>query len=197
MNFSTGARRLASLACLGAAIVCGSLILAAQNKIAGRPEDHLPSNITPLTAFGERAGWSPDGSRIAFMGKSFGDAFEIDLKTKLVRLLTGHFHHEGFLRVQFLPNGDYFLIGARHFQDIRTTRGRDQEMWVMKADLKSPPVALSQRISEGVAISRKRMKIAWANTHEQVPDALTPGESASLPAPLPPPPELRTWPCTS
>jgi hypothetical protein len=111
------------------------------------------------------------------MSKSFGDAFEIDLKTKLTRLLTGHFHHAGFLRVHYLPNGDYFLIGARDFKDIRSTRDHDQEMWIMAAGARSAPVALGHKISEGVAISRKRMRIAWANTHGQYPDLLTEGES--------------------
>lgn len=146
-------------------------------KKAGSPEEHLPPNITQLTGFGERAAWSPDGTRIAFIAKSFKDAFEIDLKTRLTRMLTGHFPHAGFLRIQYLPNGDYFLIGARTFADIRTTRSRDQEMWVMKADAKSPPVPLDHRISEGVAISLKRMKIAWSNTRSQYPDLLAPNES--------------------
>ena len=149
----------------------------AQTKKTGNPEKDLPPNITQLTGFGERASWSPDGQRIAFMGKSFGDAFEIDLQTKLTRLLTGHFQHQGFLRIQYLPNGDFFLIGARKFTDIRITRSRDQEMWVMKADAKSPPVPLNHKISEGVAISRKRMKIAWSNTHEQYTDQLAQEES--------------------
>ena len=94
----------------------------AQMPMRGAPEEHLPPNITQLTAFGERAALSPDGRRIAFMSKSFGDAFEIDLQTRLIRLLTGHFRHAGFLRVQYLPNGDYVLIGARDFRDIGATR---------------------------------------------------------------------------
>jgi hypothetical protein len=147
----------------------------AQN--AGSPEEHLPTNIVQLTGFGERAAWSPDDRRLAFMSKSFGDAFEIDLETRLIRLLTGHFPHAGFLRVQYLPNGDFFLIGARTFTDVRITRGRDQEMWVMKKDARTPPVALDHKISEGVAISRRRMRIAWANTHGQYPDLLPEGES--------------------
>jgi len=154
-----------------------ALVAVAQTKKQGNPEKELPAHITQLTGFGERAAWSPDGKRIAFMGRSYGDAFEIDLDTKMTRLLTGHFQHAGFLRVQYLPNGDYFLIGARTFRDIRYTREHDQEMWVMKADLQSAPVPLYHRISEGVAISRSAMKIAWSNTRGQLPEVLAPGES--------------------
>ena len=138
--------------------LCATMVpqpVAAQAMRTGSPEDNLPPTITRLTGFGERAVWSPDGKRVAFMSKSFGDAFEIDLATRMTRLLTGHFRHAGFLRVHYLPNGDYFLIGARTFTDIRTTRDRDQEMWVMTAGARSAPIALSHRISEGVAISRK------------------------------------------
>ena len=45
------------------------------------PEDNLPTGFTRLTSFGERASWSPDGTRIAFMSKSFGDAFVVDAAT--------------------------------------------------------------------------------------------------------------------
>ncbi len=151
---------------------------AAQGTRQGNPEEHLPPHITRLTHFGERASWSPDGRRIAFMEKSFGDAFEVDVATKAIRLLTPY-PHAGFLRVQFLPNGDYFLIGARTFTDIRTTRSNDQEMWILKAGAApgEQPVPLQHKISEGVAISRTAPKIAWSNTHGQYPDRLQKGES--------------------
>jgi Tol biopolymer transport system component len=149
---------------------------AAQGPKQGNPEDHLPPGITRLTGFGERASWSPDGREIAFMSKSFGDAFVVDVGTKLIRLLT-HYPNAGYLRVQYLPNGDFFLIGARTFSDIRTTRSRDQEMWVLKADRKGPPLPLDHKISEGVAISRRSARIAWSNTHGQYPDLLADGES--------------------
>ena len=169
-------RPLAALLLLAGTIVSAHP-LGAQAKSAGNPEKDLPPNIAQLTGFGERAAWSPDDKRIAFMSKSFGDAFEIDLGTRIIRLLTGHFVHPGFLRVQYLPSGDIFLIGARTFTDVRTTRSRDQEMWVMKAEASAPPTPLNHRISEGVAISRQRMKIAWSNTHGQYPDLLAEGES--------------------
>ena len=164
-------RRAAMLVAVSVAIG----VPAAQQK-SGSPEDHLPPNITQLTAFGERASWSPDGQRIAFMSKSFGDAFVVDVKTKMIRLLT-HYPNPGYLRVHYLPGGDFFLIGARTFADIQTTRSRDQEMWVMKADGKDRPVALDHKISEGVAISRKTAKIAWSNTRGQYADLIREGES--------------------
>ena len=170
-------RARAGVVIVATLVVSSSSLVGAQARPTGSPEDHLPPNVTQLTGFGERAVWSPDGARIAFMSRSFGDAFEIDLKTRITRLLTGHFRHAGFLRVHYLPNGDYFLIGARDFKDIRTTRDRDQEMWVMRAGARTPPVALGHRISEGVAISRRRMRIAWANTRGQYPDSLAEGES--------------------
>jgi len=150
-----------------------------QGTTPGSAEQNLPPNIKQLTHFGERASWSPDDKRIAFMEKSFGDAYEVDVATGFITLLT-HYPHPGFLRVQFLPNGDYFLIGARTFTDISTTRSKDQEMWILKADFKpgDKAVPLEHKISEGVAISRTAMKIAWSNTRGQYPDRFQEGESA-------------------
>ena len=176
-HLSSRVLALARLGVVSAALPTALLVAQSERK-PGNPEDHLPPNITHLTWFGERASWSPDGRRIAFMSKSFGDAFEIDLATRAIRLLT-HYPHAGFLRVQYLPNGDYFLIGARTFADIGTTRGRDQEMWILPREFKpgDRAVPLGHKISEGVAISRMSTKIAWSNTRGQYPDLLGEGES--------------------
>ena len=169
---------MSKFASLSGLLVLATMIAAGQGAKSGSPEEPLPSNITRLTYFGERASWSPDGKRIAFVEKSFGDAYEVEVSTKVIRLLT-HYAHPGFLRVQFLPNGDYFLIGARTFTDISTTRSRDQEMWILKRDAKpgDRPLPIDHKISEGVAISRTSMKIAWSNTRGQYPDLLQQGES--------------------
>jgi Tol biopolymer transport system component len=166
---------LAAVTLAAVALGLGLALPSAQGTKHGNPEEHLPPNITPLTAFGERASWSPDGKRIAFMAKSFGDAFVVDVATRVIRLLTPA-PSAGFLRVQYLPTGDYFLIGARTFTDIRTTRDRDQEMWLLRA-AGGPPIALNHKISEGVAISRRTNRIAWSNTHGQYPDLIPEGES--------------------
>lgn len=147
-----------------------------QAKSSGGPEENLPANITQLTHFGERPSWSPNGRKIAFMEKSFGDVFEIDLETKQIRLLT-HYPHAGYLRAQYLPNGDLLLVGAPTFENIYKTRLENQEMWVVKPDGRSKAVPLGHKISEDVAISRESMKVAWANTSRNYPDLLEPGES--------------------
>jgi hypothetical protein len=163
---------------LATALVLVASRAGAQGRKSGAPEDHLPASITQLTAFGERPAFSPDGKRIAFIGKSFGDAFEIDLKSHLIRMLSGHFKHAGMVRIQFLPNGDYFIIAPREFKDMNTTRWSELEMWVMKGDAKSAPVPLGERIFEGIAISRSRMRVAWAVNFRHYPARFAEGESA-------------------
>src|SRR4030095_17223062 len=96
-----------------------------QKRKAGSPIDHLPSNITVLTHFGERADFSPDNQRIAFMAKSFGDAMLYDLKTKSISCLTCNVPGAVFLRVMHLSNGDYILIGPEKFENISISRRRE------------------------------------------------------------------------
>jgi len=149
--------------------------LSAQRN-PGNPLSQLPSNIEVLTHFGERADISPDNQRIAFMNKSFGDAFVIDLKTKIIQCLTCSVPGTAFLRIMHLPSGDYMLIGPEHFTDIRTSRRRDNELWFLSKKPGSKPVKLGQRMSEGMAISKKDMKIAYSVLPAQDPN-LTPEQS--------------------
>lgn len=143
--------------------------LSAQRK-AENPLDHLPPNIEVLTHFGERADISPDNQRVAFMAKSFGDAFVIDLKTRVIRCLTCNVPAAVFLRVMHLVTGDYILIGPERFEDIRTSRARDNELWFLGKERGSKPVRLNQKMSEGAAISKKSLKIAFSQVHAQAPD---------------------------
>ena len=145
------------------------LPLAAQRK-PGSQIDHLPPNIEVLTHFGERADISPDNRQVAFMAKSFGDAMVVDLDTRVIRCLTCNVPAAAFLRVMHLSTGDYILIGPDHFEDIRTSRLRDNELWLLKRAPGSKPVKLGQKMSEGAAISKKSLKISFSQTHDQAPD---------------------------
>src|ERR1700685_2917826 len=137
-----------------------ALALVAQRS-PGNPLDALPKNMELLTHFGERADISPDNQRIAFMDKSFGDAFVIDLKTRVIRCLTCNVPAAVVLRVMHLSNGDYILIGPETFSDTRTSRLRDNELWYLSAKPGSKPVKLGAHMSEGAAISKHSMLISY------------------------------------
>jgi hypothetical protein len=146
-----------------------TLPLGAQRK-PGSQLDNLPSNMEVLTHFGERADISPDNQRVAFMAKSFGDAMAIDLKTREIRCLTCNVPGAAFLRVMHLVTGDYILIGPARFEDIHTSRSRDNELWFLGKERGAKPVRLGQKMSEGAAISKKSLKIAFSQLHDQAPD---------------------------
>ena len=135
----------------------------------GNPLDHLPKNIEVLTHFGERADFSPDNKQIAFMAKSFGDAMVIDLPTRAIRCLTCNVPGAAFLRVMHLSTGDYLLIGPDHFENIRISRSRDNELWFLGKEKGSKPVKFQQKMNEGAAVSKTSLKIAFAITHDQEP----------------------------
>ena len=142
----------------------------------GSPLDHLPANIEILTRFGERADFSPDNQRIAFMTKSFGDAMVIDLKTRDIRCLTCNIPASAFLRVMHLSTGDYILIGPEKFENINISRSRDNELWFLSKERGSKPVRLGVKMSEGMAISKKTLKISYTQLHAQ-DSSLAPGAS--------------------
>ena len=134
------------------------------------PLQHLPANIEVLTHFGERADISPDNQRVAFMAKSFGDAMVIDLKSRVIQCLTCNVPAAVFLRVMHLVTGDYILIGPDHFEDIHTSRTCDNELWYLGKQRGSKPTKLGQKMSEGAAISKKSLKIAFSQTAAQASD---------------------------
>ncbi len=159
-----------------AAAVSASAPLAARRQ--GNPLDALPPNLEVLTRFGERADISPDNLRVAFMAKSFGDAFVIDLATRTIRCLTCNVPGAAFLRVMHLSNGDYLLIGPERFQDVHTSRERDNELWLLRAAPGSRPARLGQKMIEGAAVSKTSTKIAFAVGHLQ--DATIPEGATEL-----------------
>jgi hypothetical protein len=143
---------------------------AESGRLTGNPLAHLPDNIELLTRFGERADISPDNRRIAFMDKTFGNAFVIDLTKRDIRCLTCHIPGAAFLRVMHLVTGDYLIIGPARFTDARTSRYRESEMWFLSQQPDATPVPLGTRLFEGAAVSKTSLTIGWAETAEQNPD---------------------------
>ena len=148
--------------------VC-SLLLLTQQLGAGEkkdvsPLDELPTHIRQITHFGQRADWSHDGKKILFLERTFGDVYQVEIATGIITPVTHHFFHEGFTRALYLANGDILLSGSQNFDANDPWASLDEknaELWVLKKDLSGPPVALGEKCSEGPAVSRKNMRIAW------------------------------------
>jgi hypothetical protein len=164
-------------------VVLLALFLPLASRSPENAIDHLPPNVEVLTHFGERADISPDNQRVGFMTKSFGDAMVIDLKTRVIRCLTCNVPATAFLRVMHLITGDYILIGPEHFENSHISRERDNELWFLSKQPGSKPVKLGQKMNEGAAISKKSMKIAFAQTAAQTTD-LAPEASRLITAEL-------------
>jgi hypothetical protein len=157
------------------AVIATTTPCSGQRK-SGSPLDHLPAGMEVLTHFGERADISPDNQRVAFMDKSFGDAFVVDLKTKVIRCLTCNIPGATFLRIMHLASGDYILIGPESFRDIHSSRTKDNELWFLSKKAGSKPQKFAEKMSEGAALSKTALKISYSITAAQ-DSTLAPGVS--------------------
>lgn len=148
------------------------------DKTGKSPADDLPPHITRLTWFGERADWSHDGKRILFVEKTFGDVYEVELSTRIVRPVTHHYRHHGYTRALYLTNGDILLSGPETMNPTKPGDARTQcWLYVLDKSLIKPPVPLGTKCSEGPAVSRKRLHIAWTHVAAQYPEKLPAGAS--------------------
>src|SRR4051812_14619262 len=142
------------------------------------PGDHLPPHIRQITWFGERADFSHDGKKVLFLTKTFGDAMEIELATGHIRNLTAHYPHYGYTRALYLANGDILLSGPESFDPKRIGEARSQcWLYVLDKSLTKPAAPLGTKCSEGPAVSRKRMHIAWTHVAAEYPDEMSAGSS--------------------
>lgn len=142
------------------------------------PHENLPSHITRLTWFGERADFSHDGERVLFLSKTFGDAMEVEIETGIIRNLTAHYPHHGYTRALYLANGHILLAGPVEFDPEEPGDARTHAwLFVLDPDSSQPPRALGVKCSEGPAVSRTRMHIAWSYRAAQFPGEMPRGSS--------------------
>lgn len=182
LRLSPGSRRGNLLPAAGRWLVGGTLLLVClvspgTARAQQGPLEGLPPHITPLTHFGERAVWSPEGRRLAFVHKTLGDVFELELASGDLRCLTCTFAHPGYLRVHYLPSGDYVLVGPAVVEDREAARWKHAELWLLRADLGEPPIRLNRRLNEGIAVSRQHQRIAWSVSSSQSPETIPEGVS--------------------
>lgn len=149
-------RRLLALAIACGAVGSGPALLT---PVQAATREVTVEDATQVSAFGGRAAFSPDGRRIAFVGESYGDAYELEIATGKVRNLTGHLPHQGVMRIQYLPNGDYLVTAPRRHAGPNTRA--HLELWVLDRKLERGLQPLGVQAFEGVAVSRRKNLIAW------------------------------------
>jgi hypothetical protein len=159
-------------------LTLASRLTSAEATSGDSPADNLPSHISRITGFGERPDWSHDGTRILFLSKTFGDAMEIDLSTKTIRNLTAHYAHHGYTRALYLSNGDILLSGPEQ-NDAQQPGEARVHCWLYVLDRSGTKAAqpLGTQCSEGPAVSRTRLHIAWTHVAAQYPAAMPAGTS--------------------
>ena len=103
---------------------------------------------------------------------------EMDLRTKAIRNLTAHYPHNGYTRALYLTNGDILLSGPVSF-DVKKTGEARVQCWLSVLDRtgRAPARPLGTKCSEGPAVSRKRMHIAWTHVAAEYPDEMPAGSS--------------------
>lgn len=121
------------------------------------PAEKLPSHITLLTDFGQRAEWSLDNKTIFFVDSAGGDVWSVDVLSKEIKQITKPEHrpkNHGYYRVFVLWNGD-LLLG-------HGPRRHELHFQVMDKSLCLPPWSVEGELfNEGPAVSRVSNKIAW------------------------------------
>jgi len=147
-------------------------------KEGQNPAEHLPPHIQRVTWFGERADFSHDGKRVLFVEKTFGDIYEVELGNGIIRAMTHHYPHYGYTRALYLANGDILLSGPEKFDPKRPGDARTQcWLYLLDKSLSKPALPLGSKCSEGPAVSRKGLHIAWTHVAAEYPDEMEPGAS--------------------
>ena len=132
-------------------------------------DQDYPEYVKKITHFGERPDWSHDGKKLLFVARTFGDVYEVEVETGIIRPVTHHYYHGGYTRALYLANGDILLSGPRQFNPEKEFEWRRFrcELWVLDKSLDKPPTRLGTYCFEGPCVSRKKLRIAWTQNYGQ------------------------------
>ena len=132
-------------------------------------DTEYPDYVRQIAHFGERPDWSHDGKKILFVGRTFGDVYEVEVETGIIRPVTHHYYHGGYTRALYLANGDILLSGPRQFNPEKEFEWRRWrcELWVLDKSLEKAPDRLGTYCFEGPAVSRSKLHIAWTQNYGQ------------------------------
>ena len=121
---------------------------------------------------------SCDGRKILFLEKTFGDAYEMDVETSSAASPYRPLPPFRVYPTLYLANGDILLSGPEQFDPKNPAPSRAQcFLYVLDGSGTKPPLPLGTKCSEGPAVSRKRMHIAWTHVAVQYPEDMPPGTS--------------------
>jgi Tol biopolymer transport system component len=137
-------------------------ILPLALSAAEYPEELLPPHITKLTEIGQRAEWSLDGTKVMYVTEAGGEVEEVDIETGEKKIIS-YFQRPdnvGFYRALYLSNGDYLLTGG--------TARREAYIYILDKGLEEPPTIIDENVWEGPAVSRRNLKLAWTDDHQDI-----------------------------
>jgi len=130
----------------------------------------FPPYLKVITNWGTKPEWL-NNTEFLFVSNQMGNIYQMNLISKKIKNITGHFEHGGFTRVHVLKNKDLIIVG--HLEgapppldplneyDKGQFNGR---MYLLKYPYNSTPYLLNSSAWEGIAAAKNSMRIAWSET---------------------------------
>ncbi len=130
-----------------------------------------PDYYEVLTNWGTKPEWV-DSTHFVFISNQVGDVYLMDILSKNITKLTGHFKHAGFTRAHKLKNGDLLLLGPKEGKQppkeplVHYNIGQfTGELFILKTPYDGLPIPLGVAAWEGIAVSRESNRIAWSDSN--------------------------------
>jgi hypothetical protein len=145
-------------------VFCSAVLLLGADKplpTVAEIAKSLPPYFTLLADYGVRPEWDETSENVYFLDKLVGNVQKINIKTRQVTPVTAHLEHKGVQRVATLSNGD-LLLGLSIVATGNITVDKEKlAMYVLKKKENGRLYPLGELFTEGMAVSKRGLKIAW------------------------------------